>query len=129
MHVLESLQKLQGAANTDPKRLDARLESLQVAALEDSNQRFFAARLELVPLRARFLVGFQVVGCKPEALDTGNDLLINSAIGGLQVISDRSQTALGEVYALSPDRCFRVGLANERPRPADDDLLQEIEQA
>lgn len=43
------------AAHADAERCDARLETLQVATLEDSDQRLLASRLELVNLYFLFL--------------------------------------------------------------------------
>jgi hypothetical protein len=67
---LESLQQSERAPHADAKCLDARLESLEIAALEYSNLRLFAPGLEFVNLNAFLFVGFEVVRSECQAFDS-----------------------------------------------------------
>src|SRR6202011_5157327 len=54
----KGFEELQGTAHADAEGLDAALEALEVAALENTGQCLFATLLELVAPDALFLIGF-----------------------------------------------------------------------
>ena len=135
---LKGFQKGESPADADPERVNARLEAFEVSTLEDADEGLLAARFEFVDLHAGFLVGFQIVGGKLEAVDAGDDLIIDASIGGFQVIIHRSQPALGEANELLNPCSIHfsltkhgvgVGFPDEWARPTNDDFLKQIEES
>src|ERR1051326_568821 len=124
----KGFEKLQGAAHADTEGLDAALEALEVATLEDTGQRLFASLLELVAPDTLFLVGLQAIGREPQGLDAVDDLVVDTAVGSLQIVANGLQPAFGPVDRLTFDGGVGIGLFNKGAGAADDQLFQQVEE-
>jgi len=130
LHVLvEGLDKLQGAADGDAERVDARFQPLEEPALEDADQRLLPAQLELILLLLLPLVRLQVVMRQVQRLDIAHDLTVQPLVRALQVVAHGAQPPLGPTDALTGDGRLGIGPADELARAPDDDLFQQVEDA
>ena len=93
--VLVRFLERQRPPQAQAERLDARFQPLEEAGLEDADQAFLPAFLELVLLLVRdgrlLLVRFQLVRGQREGVDGGDDLVVQAAVGRPQVVLDGVQ--------------------------------------
>ena len=122
----------QGPAQAQAKRLDAGFQPFEEAGLEDADQTFLPAFLELVlflvPDGRLFLVRFQLVRCQGQRVDGGNDLVVQPAVCRSQVVLDGVQSPIRECDWLALDRGVRIGRTDVGPGVADHDLFEQVEQ-
>ncbi len=130
--VLVRLLERQGPAQAQAERLHARLQPLEEARLEDADQTFFPALLELVLLLVGdgrfFLVRLQLVRRQGERLDGRDDLAVQPAVGRPEVVGDGVQLTVREGDRLALDRGVGVGRPDVGPGVADHDLFEQVEQ-
>ncbi len=124
----KGFQKLQCAPHADAESFDAALEAFEIAAFEDADQRLFASLLELVASHSLFLVGLQAIGRKSQGPNAAHDVVVDAAIGRLQVVADGFQPAFGPVNGLPSYRGIRISFSNERARAANHHLFEQVEE-
>src|SRR5260370_65994 len=72
------LQKLQCPADADAEGIYATFKAFEVAAFKNTDQGFFASFLKLVTDYTLFLIGFQTVRGKLQALDAVHQLIVDA---------------------------------------------------
>jgi hypothetical protein len=77
--VAEGEQVLHQAEDGDAERGHAAFQALEVAALEDADERLAAADLELVLIGRVGFVVLQIVRRQLELLDAADDAIVNPA--------------------------------------------------